>query len=69
MMIVEEVAIGVRRVVVGKLIAECLDTFFLGTVVVELFLQRCKSVMQSIAMCELVLLLDNVARFQCQITL
>ena len=66
-MIIEKVAVGIRRVVVWKFLNKRLYSFFFGTIVIEFFSQRCESIVQGIAMSKLIIFLDNVARLQSKV--
>ena len=69
-MIIEKVAVGIRRVVVWKFFNKRLYSLLFGALVIdslEFLLQRCESIVQGVAMSEFILFFDNVARMQSKV--
>jgi len=60
-MVSEEGAVWVRGVVVGEFFAESLDSLLFCAVIVEFLLQGRESIVQGVAVGEIVLFLDDVA--------
>ena len=59
-MVSEEVTVWVRGVVEGEFLAESLDSLLFGAVIVEFLLQGHEGIVQSVAVGEVVLFLDDV---------